>query len=327
MSIKIYRQNALSGTASPPTTLNYGEIACDKDGKIYSSNEEDVIVEQMNTTKYAYVGNPNLGTNTNFLNVVNQRKGETYMASTGNSIYAIDRWRISGATYTVNTHTLTAPSYAARSCGMWQSNEMGAHQLSIGDDVTVSIYANGKLHTPTMKVIDRDLYDAFANVPASYDCDDFEIVLCTYARDKTKYNLGIYPKKSLTVNYIKWEKGSAATPYVPKNYSLEFAECQRYFYYLDSTKWYQCDCILGWGVVFTVHLAVPMRVIPTLNTVGTAKVFTSDGWTNVTSIKGTNNFIDKSVVSFLITISDEVYNNNIGNALMITGVDSLTADL
>ena len=70
-----------------------------------------------------------------------------------------------------------------------------------------------------------------------------------------------------------------------------------------------------------------MRVTPTLNTVGTAKVFASDGWTNVTSITGTNNFIDKAVVSFVITISDDIYNNNIGNTLMITGVDSLTADL
>ena len=112
---------------------------------------------------------------------------------------------------------------------MRQSNEMGAHQLSIGDDVTVSIYANGKLHTPTMKVIDRDLYDAFANVPASYDCDDFEIVLCTYAGDNTMYNLGIYPKKPLTVNYIKWEKGSVATPYVPKGYGAELTECMRYY--------------------------------------------------------------------------------------------------
>ena len=206
---------------------------------------------------------PNLGTNTNFPNPVNQR-GATSYTGDGTSPYCIDRWRISnGTTYTVNTHTLTATSYAARACGMWQSNEMGAHQLSIGDDITVSIYANGKLHTPTMKVIDRDLYDAFANVPAGYDCDDFEIVLCTDAKDKTKYNLGIYPKKLLSVNYIKWEKGSAATPYVPKGYGAELEECQRYYIRIPSESavcGYQSTNYVWYTVSFP-----EMRIVPTLS--------------------------------------------------------------
>lgn len=202
----------------PPSGGRKYKITANSDG---SSSVEDI-------TQYQQVGDtwgaedinqvnklvngavyPNLGTNTNFSNPINQRGAASYTTATEAHMYCIDRWRIlKNTTYTVASFTLTATSYAARACGMWQSNEMGAHQLSIGDDVTVSIYANGKLHTPTMKVIDRDLYDAFANVPASYDCDDFEIVLCTYAKDNTMYNLGIYPKKPLTVNYIKWEKAA-----------------------------------------------------------------------------------------------------------------------
>ena len=213
---------------------------------------------------------PNLGTNTNFPDAINQR-GKTTYTGDNTSPYCIDRWRIlNGTTYTVNTHTLTATSYAARACGMWQSNEMGAHQLSIGDDITVSIYANGKLHTPTMKVIDRDLYDAFTNVPAGYDCDDFEIVLCTYARDNTMYNLGIYPKKPLTVNYIKWEKGSVATPYVPKGYGEELLECLRYFYstvgvwtrIVTQTQYNGALQLMGF-------FPVTMRTAPTLTFNGT----------------------------------------------------------
>lgn len=196
----------------PPSGGRKYKITANSDG---SSSVEDI-------TQYQQVGDtwgaedinqvnklvngavyPNLGTNTNFSNPINQRGAASYTTATEAHMYCIDRWRIlKNTTYTVVSFTLTATSYAARACGMWQSNEMGAHQLSIGDDVTVSIYANGKLHTPTMKVIDRDLYDAFANVPASYACDDFEIVLCTYAGDNTMYNLGIYPKKPLTVNYI-----------------------------------------------------------------------------------------------------------------------------
>ena len=206
---------------------------------------------------------PNLGTNTNFPNPINQRGAASYTTTTEASIYCIDRWRIlKNTTYTVASFTLTAPSYAARACGMWQSNEMGAHQLSIGDDVTVSIYANGKLHTPTMKVIDRDLYDAFANVPASYDCDDFEIVLCTYAKDNTMYNLGIYPKKPLTVNYIKWEKGSVATPYVPKAFGDEFLECLRYF--VGGVGIGSAGIVSGSTFRVLIPTPVPMRTAPSV---------------------------------------------------------------
>lgn len=221
---------------------------------------------------------PNLGTNTNFSNPINQRGAASYTTATEAHMYCIDRWRIlKNTTYTVASFTLTAPSYAARACGMWQSNEMGAHQLSIGDDVTVSIYANGKLHTPTMKVIDRDLYDAFANVPASYDCDDFEIVLCTYAKDNTMYNLGIYPKKPLTVNYIKWEKGSVATPYVPKGYGAELVECYRYFW-ISSMPVNIFKTTAGDYFRNTVYFPIAMRTVPSVT------ILSSNGTVSINAV-------------------------------------------
>ena len=221
---------------------------------------------------------PNLGTNTNFSNPINQRGAASYTTATEAHMYCIDRWRIlKNTTYTVASFTLTATSYAARACGMWQSNEMGAHQLSIGDDVTVSIYVNGKLHTPTMKVIDRDLYDAFTNVPAGYDCDDFEIVLCTYAQDTTKYNLGIYPKKPLTVNYIKWEKGSIATPYVPKGYGAELVECYRYFW-ISSMPVNIFKTTAGDYFRNTVYFPIAMRTVPSVT------ILSSNGTVSINAV-------------------------------------------
>ena len=268
---------------------------------------------------------PNLGTNTNFPNPINQRGAASYTGDS-TSPYCIDRWRISnGTTYTVGTFTLSAATYANRACGMWQSNEMGAHQLSIGDDITVSIYANGKLHTPTMKVIDRDLYDAFANVPAGYDCDDFEIVLCTYAKDKTKYNLGIYPKKLLSVNYIKWEKGSAATPYVPKSYRAELAECQRYFYRIYNSTWQTGSLIFGWGFIVPFDTPVPMRSNPTINFVDAGlKVFAPSGWVNATSAEtyGFNKNCARVNVKLIITLPSDIE----GRSMLVTGIESFSAD-
>ena len=283
----------------PPSGGRKYKITANSDG---SSSVEDI-------TQYQQVGDtwgaedinqvnklvngavyPNLGTNTNFSNPINQRGAASYTTTTEASIYCIDRWRIlKNTTYTVASFTLTAPSYAARACGMWQSNEMGAHQLSIGDDITVSIYANGKRHTPTMKVIDRDLYDAFANVPASYDCDDFEIVLCTYAHDKTKYNLGIYPKKPLTVNYIKWEKGSVATPYVPKGYGAELLECMRYFYSTVGV-WTRivAQAQYNGAVQLMGFFPVPMRTVPTITFDGTYQKNVSGATSNPFSNIGFN---------------------------------------
>ena len=258
---------------------------------------------------------PNLGTNTNFSNPINQRGAASYTTTTEASIYCIDRWRIlKNTTYTVASFTLTAPSYAARACGMWQSNEMGAHQLSIGDDVTVSIYANGKLHTPTMKVIDRDLYDAFANVPASYDCDDFEIVLCTYARDNTMYNLGIYPKKPLTVNYIKWEKGSVATPYVPKGYGAELAECLRYFQRVHA-DWRIYPTLKDMLYRFSQSTLQVMRIKPTISAHGTPYTFGC-----------TINALDAQPMAFTVETKITEQGQNAAAASML-GYFDLSADL
>lgn len=47
MSIKTYRQTASASTASPPPTLSYGEIACDKDGTIYVGNSDNSPVSRV----------------------------------------------------------------------------------------------------------------------------------------------------------------------------------------------------------------------------------------------------------------------------------------
>ena len=257
---------------------------------------------------------PNLGTNTNFPNPVNQR-GATSYTGDGTSPYCIDRWRISnGTTYTVGTFTLSAATYANRACGMWQTNEMGAHQLSIGDDVTVSIYANGKLYTPTMKVIDRGLYDAFTNVPAGYDCDDFEIVLCTYAGNNTVYNLGIYPKKPLTVNYIKWEKGSVATPYVPKDYGAELAECLRYFQRVHA-DWRIYPTLKDMLYRFSQSTLQVMRIKPTISAHGTPYTFGC-----------TINALDAQPMAFTVETKITEQGQNAAAASML-GYFDLSADL
>lgn len=279
------------------------------------------------TERLSYIGNPNLLDNSNFNYSVNQRSGESYSTSTGNAAYSIDRWRIEGATYTVATHTLSGTSYTNRACRMAQFIEMAQYGLNIGDDMTFSIMANGTKHSATAKILDRDQYSNFESVPSAYSCADFDVVLCTGLSKPSILSFTICPKKALVLEWAKLEKGSVATPYVHKSYGAELSACQRYFYYLDATKWYACYQITGWGLIIPIDLPVPMRAQPTANTVGEVKVFTPSGWVNATSMS-TNQFNrDKARINIVLTMPSGSMDSYEGRAMVATGIESLSADL
>lgn len=103
MAIKIQRQTASASSASPPSTLPYGELACDKTAVLYVGNSSNYPVKMMDENSYNQVGNPNLLDNTNFKNLVNQRGASSYSLDWK---YSIDRWVLLG-TYSVSNHTLT----------------------------------------------------------------------------------------------------------------------------------------------------------------------------------------------------------------------------
>lgn len=249
-------------TAGPLTVMTGGEVEVRMTELVGSRSPE--LTAKMDRAVYAQVGNPNLGHNTNFLIPVNQQGLSSYIAKNGSAL-CIDRWTLgSGGTYDVAARTLSAASYANRACGLWQANHLGEHWLEIGSTITFSAYINGKYHSGTMTVLNRDSYSSFSAVPAGYTCDDFEVVCCTYAGNPLLYNLGIYAKKQLVINWVKWERGSAATPYALKPFPDELAMCQRYFnaiaievapaYFLDGSIHY-----------FPASLfPARMRVVPTI---------------------------------------------------------------
>ena len=159
MCIRDRRMTDLVGTRSDVSnnTVAFTETAQDADiasgeklsvlfGKI--KKRFSVVNKLVNGAVYL-----NLGTNTNFPDAINQR-GKTTYTGDNTSPYCIDRWRISnGTTYTVGTFTLSAATYANRACGMWQSNEMGAHQLSIGADLSLIHILNIRWHIQSRRKI------------------------------------------------------------------------------------------------------------------------------------------------------------------------------
>ena len=308
----------LDNTAGPLTVMTGGELEV---------RMTELVGNREFTERLSYIGNPNLLDNSNFNYSVNQRSGESYSTSTGNAAYSIDRWRIEGATYTVATHTLSGTSYTNRACRMAQFIEMEQYGLAIGDTLTFSLETNGTKHSATAKILDRDQYSNFESVPSAYSCADFDVVLCTGLSKPSILSFTICPKKALVLEWAKLEKGSVATPYVHKSYGAELSACQRYFYYLDATKWYACYQITGWGLIIPIDLPVPMRAQPTANTVGEVKVFTPSGWVNATSMS-TNQFNrDKARINIVLTMPSGSMDSYEGRAMVATGIESLSADL
>lgn len=251
----------IDNAAGPLTVMTGGELEVRMTELLGTRSPE--LTGKMDRDIYFQVGNLNLGDNTNLLNPVNQQ-GQASYTGDSTSPYCIDRWRISnGTTYNIASRALTASSYANRACGMWQTNELAQQALAIGSTITFSGYINGMQHSGTIKILNRDLYSSFAEVPAGYECDDFEIVCCTASHEQSKYNLGIYPKKEAVLNWIKWEKGLYATPYAPKGFGLEQLECMRYYQTIKGIKYVLRKALASEGFPYVIPVTfMPMRAVP-----------------------------------------------------------------
>ena len=118
-----------------------------------------------------------------------------------------------------------------------------------------------------------------------------------------------------TVTWAKLEKGSIATPYVPKGYGAELAECMRYF---EIAKMGFTYSQLPSNYLCTTSFKVQKRTIPTVTVVaGSIKnLYESLIDTSVTAVSTTRD----SIVS--VALSQTVLNNQ---AITLTAV--LSADL
>lgn len=86
MAIKIYRQNTSAASAVPPSSLNYGEMACSKDGTIYVGNSDNDPVSRVSYAVSSGTANSatTATTATNATGVTGNIKGETISKATNN---------------------------------------------------------------------------------------------------------------------------------------------------------------------------------------------------------------------------------------------------
>lgn len=234
-------------------------------------------------TAARFASRPSLGRNGNFKNPVNQREATSY--SGGNSgAYSVDGWKLQPNTsYNVTTRTLSASSYTARACGFSQFCELAGGSLSVGDTISVTLSVAGTEYTASMPLVDRDAYPSFTDVPSGFSNDALEIVAMAYSTSNPKiYMVGIYPKKAVILDYIKWEKGAIATPYQAPVYEDELAKCLRYYQRVSYDVGYPVDK-LGQRYRFCMSLMTPMRAKPSLFDVGSPYYFGCQAYSNATT--------------------------------------------
>lgn len=224
-------------------------------------------------TAERFASRPSLGRNGNFRQPVNQREATSYTGGVSGA-YSIDGWKLApGSNYNVTTRTLSRDSYTARACGIFQFCELSRGSLALGDTITVTLSVGGKEYTASMPLVDRDAYSAFPDVPAGFSNDDFEIVPVGYSSSRpTIYNVGIFAKKALTLDYIRWEKGSIATPYQDPVYEDELLKCMRYYQRIVYDVGFPVR-VLGERHRFCMSLMTPMRAKPTFSNVGSPYYF------------------------------------------------------
>ena len=266
-------------------------------------------------TAARFASRPSLGRNGNFRQPVNQREATSYTGG-GATVYSIDGWKLTpSGNYNVTTRTLSGASYTSRACGLFQLCELSRGNLVVGDTISVTLSVGGHAYTASMPLTDRDAYTNFSDVPAGFSNDDFEIVPVAYSTSNpTLYSVGIYAKKALTLDFIKWEKGMIATPYQDPVYEDELIKCMRYYQRLSYDVGFPVSA-LGQRYRFCMSLMSPMRAKPSLSNVGSPYYFGCQHFSNAATTS-----------SFSIEL--ESIAAGVSNGIMSsTGTIQLSADL
>ena len=246
---------------------------------------------------FTQVGNPNLLDNSDFTNPVNQRGSTSY---SGGGTYCIDRWDIA-STATVAVVSDGIKITATTLSGIRQKIE----NITDGQLLVFQLCDNA----------DTVYTQAFAasTTQAEYTTDfgKFRFVLNSGGVLTISILLNAGER---TFKWAKLEKGSVATPYVPKGYGAELAECLRYFQRVHA-DWRIYPTLKDMLYRFSQSTLQVMRIKPTISAHGTPYTFGC-----------TINALDAQPMAFTVETKITEQGQNSAAASML-GYFDLSADL
>ena len=237
---------------------------------MYVGDSSNSPVEQMSVKKYSQISNPNLLDNTNFFNPINQRNQTSYSNTDAAPKYSIDRWQVLGGTFDVQTRTYTSNSTLGIYGNQFRQY-IPLESVSIGDTITVSSVINDtrQIFTTTIPQYGDTVADAPFLLETTWG--GFKMIT-REAEHAALLTMVVNVSQSITVDWIKMEFGNFATPYVPKGYGAELAECLRYFQRVYA-DWRIYPTLKDMPYRFSQSTLQVMRIKPTISAHGTPYTF------------------------------------------------------
>lgn len=200
--------------------------------------------------------NPNLLLNSNF--IVDQRGRGTYSNNTAKPTYTLDRW-ISINTEVVynNGGTVTITSLATTDTSAWfkQILEHTINEMCTLSCNVTAVTGNAYLYNQTNG---RKIVKGLNTVTLS---------------SLKEASIELKQGASITIEWVKLEKGSKATAYVAPNYAEELEKCMMYYNvvvtplngYSTTQMYFGCEALAN------------MRTKPTINCVGSFWIYYYEG--------------------------------------------------
>ena len=279
---------------------------------MYVGDSSNSPVEQMSVKKYSQTSNPNLLDNTNFFNPINQRNQTSYSNTDAAPKYSIDRWQVLGGTFDVQTRTYTSNSTLGIYGNQFRQY-IPLENVSIGDTITVSSVINDtrQIFTTTIPQYGDTVADAPFLLETTWG--GFKMIT-REAEHAALLTMVVNVSQSITVDWIKMEFGNFATPYVPKGYGAELAECLRYFQRVYA-DWRIYPTLKDMPYRFSQSTLQVMRIKPTISAHGTPYTFGC-----------TINALDAQPMAFTVETKITEQGQNAAAASML-GYFDLSADL
>ena len=177
------------------------------------------------------LSNPNLLINSDFRNPINQRGKTSYLSVCDGKwakSYSIDRWFAqNGGRITVNSESITIDGENTTSVGIL------AYEIENYlpyDTYTFTINVLNNVGDANLAYYDKDNNEVYLTTNMVAGLNTF-----TFKNSIHSFAIAVGKGESLEIEYIKLEKGSVSTPFVPRHYGEELALCQRYYHIDQST--------------------------------------------------------------------------------------------
>ena len=242
--------NALANLPTTDTTLAASGQAAD-------AKAVGDALDNMNTR----FSNPNLLINSDFRNPINQRGATTYQEAS-DWTYSIDRWKY----FNQMTVQVLAGAVQFASHGTGQSWFMQEFEKELPSDTyTLSVKVSSVSGTCDMK------FENSSGVVSEKVIDKTGVTSLTYTGSVNAVTFELDGNGSqLTIEWVKLEQGTIATPFVRRIYAEEVALCRR-FYQVETLYNSDVVCYLhkrGQTSYGGIKHFEPMRIIPTVTKSG-----------------------------------------------------------